>query len=206
MNNRRLHAATWVHKVEEWVYAMPAATCQGELFDMTHRAAPLEPGVMSISPPGSPRWTPSSPTTCLESFSSPAHDADLAETVQLTPWQCDEKRPCSACIRHDVKCSLLDNPPPAILQREQREQREREQRERESSVTTSSASPEGSKSSFSTTMDHVRSKPPTVRLVWSSRPGCDGHDESDSSVTRDAHCLTCPTSIPSVPSTLLSRA
>lgn len=31
MNNRRLHAATWVYKVEEWVYAMPAATCQGEL-------------------------------------------------------------------------------------------------------------------------------------------------------------------------------
>ncbi|KAF3764130.1 hypothetical protein M406DRAFT_42085 [Cryphonectria parasitica EP155] len=26
---------------------------------------------------------------------------------------CDEKRPCSACVRHDVRCSLLDNPPPA---------------------------------------------------------------------------------------------
>lgn len=68
--------------------------------------------------------------------------------------KCDEKRPCSACIRHDVKCSLLDNPPPAVLQREQREQRERE-----CSVTTSSASPEGSKSSYSATMDHRRSLP-----------------------------------------------
>lgn len=154
MNNHRVHAATWVYKVEEWVYAMPAATCQGELSAMTHRAAPLESGPMSISPPGTPRWTPSSPTICLES-PPPAHDIDLAETLELTPRQCDEKRPCSACIRHDVKCSLLDNPPPAILQREQRERRERE-----CSVTTSSASPEGSKSSFSTTMDHVRSALP----------------------------------------------
>lgn len=56
----------------------------------------------------------------------------------LTPLQCDEKRPCSACIRHDVKCSLLDNPPPAILQREQLE------RQRERSAAASSASPEGS--------------------------------------------------------------
>lgn len=170
MNNRRLHAATWVYKVEEWVYAMPAATCQGELFDLTHRAAPVEAGVLSISPPGTPRWTPLSPTISLESF-TPAHDSDLAETLELTPWQCDEKRPCSACIRHDVKCSLLDNPPPAILQREQRE---REQRERECSVTTSSASPEGSKSSFSTTMDHVRSILPP--FGWSGHPSRDATD------------------------------
>lgn len=182
------------------MYAMPAATCQGELFDMTHRAAPLEPGAVSISPPGTPqRWTLSPPTTCLDFF-APAHESDLAETLELTPWQCDEKRPCSACIRHDVKCSLLDNPPPAILQREQREQRERE-----CSVTTSSASPEGSKSSYSATMDHVRSNLPP--FGWSGHPGRDATDmkkESDSSVTRDAHCLTCPTSIPS--SALLSRA
>lgn len=177
------------------MYAMPAATCQGELFDMTHRAAPLEPGAMSISPPSIPRWCPSPPTICLDFF-APARDSDLAETVELTPCQCDEKRPCSACIRHDVKCSLLDNPPPAILQREQREQREREA----SMTTTSSASPEGSKSSFSATMDHVRSNLPP--FGWSGR-ACDGHDESDSSVTRDAHCLTCPTS---TPSTLPSRA
>ena len=171
MKNRRLHAATWVYKVEEWVYEMPAATCQGELFDMTHRAAPLELGAMSISPPGTPRWTLlPTPSTCLDFF-APIHDPDLAETAQLTPSQCDEKRPCSACIRHDVKCSLLDNPPPAILYREQREQRE--QRERECSVTTSSASPEGSKSGFSATMDHVRSTP---TIGWSGHPGRDATD------------------------------
>ncbi|KKY30797.1 hypothetical protein UCDDA912_g09270 [Diaporthe ampelina] len=124
---------------------------------MTHRVAPLELGAMSISPPGTARWTLlPTPSTCLDFF-APIHDPDLAETAQLTQSQCDEKRPCSACIRHDVKCSLLDNPPPAILYREQREQRE--QRERECSVTTSSASPEGSKSGFSATMDHRRSLP-----------------------------------------------
>lgn len=168
MNNRRLHAATWIYKVEEWVYAMPAATCQGELFDMTHRAAPLEPGAISISLPSIPRWCPSPPTICLDLFAPApalAHDSDLTKTPELTTWQCDEKRPCSACIRHDVKCSLLDNPPPAILQREQREQREREA----STTTTSSASPEGSKSSFSATMDHVRSNLPP--FGWSGYRG-----------------------------------
>lgn len=65
------------------------------------------------------------------------------------PLQCDEKRPCSACIRHDVKCSLLDNPPPAILQREQLE------RQRERSVAASSASPEGSAASV-ISVDPVR--------------------------------------------------
>jgi len=152
MNNRRLHAATWVYKVEERVYAMPAATCQGELFDMTHRAPSPAPSAMSISPAGTPCWTLCSPTICLDLF-VPAHRSDLAKTFKLTTCQCDEKRPCSACIRHDVKCSLLDNPPPAILQREARE---REYREREYSETTASASPEGSKASFST-LDHVRS-------------------------------------------------
>lgn len=63
--------------------------------------------------------------------------------------QCDEKRPCSACIRHDVKCSLLDNPPPAILQREQFE------RQRERSAAASSASPEGSAASV-ISVDPVR--------------------------------------------------
>ncbi|TXB97489.1 hypothetical protein FocTR4_00011205, partial [Fusarium oxysporum f. sp. cubense] len=26
---------------------------------------------------------------------------------------CDEKRPCSACVRHEVLCSLSDSPPDA---------------------------------------------------------------------------------------------
>jgi hypothetical protein len=116
----------------------------------------FSPVMSSSSPAGTPCWTLCSPTICLDLF-LPAHRSDLAETFKLTTCQCDEKRPCSACIRHDVKCSLLDNPPPAILQREARE-REQRQREREQSesVTTASASPEGSKISFST-LDHVRS-------------------------------------------------
>ncbi|CAN8101494.1 unnamed protein product [Discula destructiva] len=66
--------------------------------------------------------------------------------------KCDEKRPCSACVRHKVKCSLLDSPPPAILQREQLE--------RDCSAAASSASPASPDSAASViSVDPRRSLP-----------------------------------------------
>ncbi|PSR75099.1 hypothetical protein BD289DRAFT_379601 [Coniella lustricola] len=65
--------------------------------------------------------------------------------------KCDEKRPCTACIRHDVRCSLLDAPVPA--ERWRADVADKEQRP---SGTTHASSSSTSPRSSAATSDPVR--------------------------------------------------